>query len=1091
MKGTITKAFSVFLFLLVCWSGLAQDASGEKSITGTIVDYDGVPLNGVNVIEKGTANGVISDFDGNYEITVASDATLTYSYIGMKTIEKVVGQDVMLNIAMEEDAAALDEVIVSVGYTTQKREAVTGAVTTVKMSEVEDLPVSNLGAALAGRVLGVSINGGDTRPGKSASIVIRNPVSLAKDGGNLNPLYVIDGVLQIDPNTSQNDATLFNSLDASEVESISFVKDGSAAIYGSRASQGVVIVTTKKGQKGPARFSYSGNLSVADETYRTKMMNAYEFGKTINIMNGPNGQGRDYDSADPAPERNYFFNPNELEHFKTLNHDFLEDNWTTAITQRHNMNVSGGSDAGTYFAGISYYTQEGNLGTLNYDRWSFRAGSSLNLAKGLKANFQVSGNFTDQGKTFNKVGGEDEEDDYQELQNRAPFLPMYIDGFPVQLAGAQSSKLLGYHYEELERLQNLATNNGNNLTVNANLEYAIPFIKGLSVKGRYARTETTNRGTQLGFKYPLYEYNGPNDDDDYIYYESGSGIAGENTFSKIKSIKNGDRILIDNLKNQRTQLNFQMAYSRDFGKHSISGLFNVEKSESYYNKDRILKEGVPIWATGQLWEATGSTENTFTFASETADLGYIGRLNYSYDDKYFAEVLYRTDASAKFAPSNYWGNFYSVSGGWIVSKEAFFKSKVVDYLKLRGSVGLVGKDNVKPWSFLQRFGFQDDKGAVFGGNSGVSSGLRASTPANVDLHWSDEIKTNFGVEARLLDNKMSLGIEQFYNMGTDLLLNLNQGVPYTVGGGTTAVNYGEIDSWGTEISLGWQDTIGEDFRYGATFNIGWNNNKVITGDFKDDENRKPWDSQPGESIDKGTWGYDYIGMFKTQGEIDAYLAETGITEILGKSADDLRPGMLYYKDVRGDWDSETQTFGEPNGIVDENDQVQLKKPAKGPQGFSSILKFGYKRFSINTVLSVGWGGYSDVSGTARSRMSRDRIYQNAENRPAFWANMYDPDLNPTGTIPNMAKNNSGINMVTSDFWEVDSFRMSIRNINLSYSLPSDIARKLKLNSFKFNLVAINPFIINNPYKTYGLPPSGDYARFPVLKTYSLGVKVGF
>lgn len=1091
MNKAISKLCILFIFSLLSLSNFAQNTNAKKNVTGTVIDVSGVPLPGVNIIEKGTSNGVVTDFDGRFKLSVNSNATLVFSFVGMTKKEVVVGQQSDISVTLSEDASTLDEIVV-VGYGSQKREHVTGSVATVKMEEIEDLPVGNLASALVGRVLGVSISGGESRPGNGAQITIRNPETFAKDGGTNSPLYVIDGIIQINPDNGFNDATQFNNLDASEVESISFLKDASAAIYGSRATQGVVLVKTKRGRKGPAKFSYSGNYSVTDEVYRTRMMNAYEFGRTYNILNGPNGGGQAYDPTSATPNRVFFFTPNELEHFKTLNYDFLEDNWSSASTQRHNANITGGGDNGTYFAGISYFTQDGNLGTLNYDRWSFRAGSNVNLTTGLTADFQVSGYFTEQGKTFNKIGGEDENNDFQELQNRSPFLPMYIDGLPVQLAGSASSALLGYHYEEIQRLNNLAVTEDSNVTVNANIEYSVPFIEGLKINAMYSRLQTNSRGTQLGFRYPIYEFNGPDGSasDNFIYYETGSGPLGENTIRRETLINNGDRIFIENITNRREQTRINASYARDFGKHSVSALFAIEKSESSFNKDRIIKEGAPLWSTGMLWQATGALDNTFNWASESGDLGYIGRANYNYDEKYFAEFLFRSDASAKFAPNNYWGKFYSISGGWIISKEDFFKSNTIDFLKFRGSVGLLGKDDVKAWSYLQRFGFQIDKGAVFGGNGAVTPGLRASSPANADIRWSDELKTNFGLEARFLDNRLSTVVESYYNMGTNILINLNQAVPFTVGGATTPVNFGEFDTWGTEISIGWSDKVGEDFSYGANFNIGWSNNKLIKGDFADTPFFRPWENKPGGSTDIGTWGYDYVGMFKTQADIDTYIAETGITQILGKTVAQLRPGMLYYKDVRGAWDPATGTFGEKDGIVDANDQIQLRKRAKGPTGFASTIRLGYKQFSLNAVISADWGGYNLVSGTARTRIQRDRIVQNAENRPAFWANMYDEVLNPTGTIPNMHNNNSGINMVISEFWEVSRFNLSLRNINLNYSLPKHLAEKLSLSSLRLNLVAINPFILYNPYKDYGLPPNGVYDNF-TLKTYSLGLNVGF
>lgn len=1115
MKKTFTNTFILLIFSLISLAGFAQDASNKKNVSGTVVDFSGVPIPGVNVIEKGTNNGVVTDFDGKYSLTVNSKGIIVFSFIGMKTLEMPVEGKSVINASLKEDTESLDEVVV-VGYGTQKREEVTGSVATVKMSEIEDLPVGNLASALVGRVLGVSISGGESRPGGSAQIVIRNPVTgndvTAKDGSSTDPLFVIDGVVQINPDNGRSDPTLFNNLDASEVESISFLKDASAAIYGSRGSQGVVLVTTKRGKKGPARFSYSGNFSVSDETYRTKMLNAYEYGKVFNIMNGPNGLGRTYNTSN-SENNQYFFSEKELEHFKTLNFNVLDDYWTSSGNQRHNFNLTGGTDDATYFGGISYYTQDGNLGSLNYDKWSFRAGSSVRLAKGFKADFQVSGYFTDVSKTVSGVGSSNEENDYRQLVNRAPFLPMYINGLPTLLIGSSGNDdLVGYHFGEIQRINNLSNTSDNNVSVNVNLEYEVPFIKGLKFKANYARQESNSRGSQIAGKYDLYEFFGADPDltdgnsaasleQTYILYESGAGELGTNAIRAIREISNGDRTFISNTRSTREQTRFQATYDRDFGLHSVSALFAVEKSETEWYKVNVIKNGgVPEWSTGMLWQQPKGVydENTYNWFKPAGDLGYISRLNYNYDGKYFAEFLFRSDASTKFAPKNYWGNFYTLSGGWIMSKESFFKSNAIDFLKFRGSIGMLGKDDAKPWQWQQNFDAVTAGGAVFGGNGDMLLGLRANGPANPDIRWGKELKTNFGFEARFLNNRLSTTVETFYNIGTKLLVNLNEGVPFTVGGASTSTNFAEVDTWGKEISVGWSDTVGKDFSYGVTINMGWYTNNKIKGNFSNPDNWYPWqEKQPGPS-DIGSWGYDYLGMFKTQADIDNYIAETGVTQIIGVTAANLKPGMLYYRDIRGPYDPETKTFAPKDGIVDQFDQIQLKKAAKGPQGFASTFRLAYKQFSLNTVLNVGWGGYREVGG-AKSSLDSDNILANVENRPAFWANMYDPVLNPNGTIPNLSRSinqgsdgsEGGINTVSSKFWQVSSFSLAMRNINISYSVPKKITEKAGLSSFRLNLVAINPFVLFNPYKDYGLSPYGAYDSYPTLKTYSLGLNIGF
>lgn len=1076
MKQTIKQVCGVLLFALLSLSGYAQKTNGDKIIiTGNVIDNTGLGLPGVNVIEKGTKNGVSTDIDGKYKISVKKGAILSFAFIGMKTVEKKVENQSVVNVTLKDDATELESVVV-VGYGTQKKKDLTAAVETVKMSEIRNLPVGDLGTAIAGRVLGVGVSGGSTRPGVKSSLTIRKPYSLAKDGGNLNPLYVIDGVLQVDAQ-GLNDSTLFDNLDSSEVESISFLKDAAAAIYGARSAQGVVLVTTKKGSKGAPKFSYSGSYGVSDKTYQTKVLNAYEFGQYVNIMNGKNG------FAQTANDKQYFFSQDELEYFKTLNNTYLDDEWSSSYSMRHNLNVSGGDDKATYFAGVSYYEENGNLSTLDYNKWNFRAGTDVNLSSNWKAGLQMSGFNSDQTKTFNKIGGEKDENDYNNLLLHVPYIPNYVNGLPIELSGNNDANQR-YHYNEIKRLNNLAETTSNTMTFNLYTEYKVPFIKGLMARGAYARNMGNSRGSQYGTGYNLYQVTGLG--------ENQHIFSDDIDISKAKSkfYTNGDRLYFSNTTNLSEQYNFTTSYSRDFGKHSVSGLFSIERSETTSNQEDVWKAGVLEGSNGQFNTASGAVDGR-TFKNESGSLSYVGRLNYAYADKYLAEFLYRTDASTKFSPDNYWGNFYSVSAGWVISKENFFKSSVVDFLKVRYSVGLLGKDDTKAWAWRQRYTFQGYKGAVFGGDKDNTNGFKMETTPNPDATWSDELKMNFGIDSKFLDNRLSFTAESYYNIGTDLLINRTGNLPFTIGGSVAAENYGSVDSYGYEVSLGWNDNIGKDFRYGVDLRFGWSDNKIIKGNFNDANILFPWNAQPGKSSDNGVWGYDYLGMFKTQADVDAYVSKYKITEVKdidGKrlyTADKLKPGMLYYRDVRS-WDPVTKTFGAPDGIIDQYDQVQLAKKADSHAGIGSTLRFDYKGFSFNAVVNASFGGWADIDSGARKAL-KTKIPQIVNNTVSIWNDIYDADVNPNGTMPNPAFGDS--NSIQSSFWEVNAFRIQCRNISLGYTLPENILKTLNMNSCKINLVALNPFNLYNPYSFQ--EPNGSFMNYPTLRTISLGVNVGF
>jgi len=1077
MKETLKlRRWSVILFALLSMITYAQTTNSQIKITGIVTDNSGAPIPGVNVTEKSSKNGVISDFMGNYEIRVNKGATLVFSFIGMKKVEIPIKGNTIVNAKMEDDANQLDNVVINVGYASQKKAHLTGSVVTTKMSEIADLPVGDLGTALQGRVLGIGVSGGSTRPGVKSNLTIREPYSLAKDGGNTNPLYVIDGILQIGPDGS-NDSTIFDNLDASEVESISFLKDASAAIYGARSASGVVLVTTKRGTKGEPKFSYSGSYGINDKTYQSKMLNAYEFGQYVNIMNGPNGYNRS--ATDPQ----YFFSADEMEYFKTLKNTYLEDQWHSSFNMRHNLNVSGGTDKATYFAGVSYYKQNGNLSTLDYNKWNFRAGTDIKLSSNWKAGIQLSGFYSDQTKTFNKIGGEKDENDYNELLTHIPYIPNYINGMPIELPNNNDGNQR-YHYEEIKRLNNLAETTANTTTINLYTEYNVPFVKGLLLRGSYARNMGNDRGSQVGTGYTLYQFAGLGD--------NGHIFNDDITSNPIRSkyYTNGDRLYFSNTNNLSEQYNFNSSYSRTFGKHSVSGLFAIEKSEASSTNEVVYKTGVLEGTNGGFNTATGTIDGN-TSKNVSGSLSYIGRVNYAYDDKYLAEFLYRTDASTKFAPENYWGNFYSASVGWVISKEDFFDSSVFDYLKVRYSIGLLGKDDTRAWAWRQRYTFQGNKGGVFGGNSDMTNGWKMEASPNRDATWSNELKTNFGVDARFLNNRLNVTAESYYNVGTDLLMNKTGNLPFTIGGTVAAQNYGTMDTFGYELSAGWNDKIGNDISYGIDMRFGWSGNKLVKGDFNNEDILKPWNAKPGESTDNGVWGYDYLGMFKNQADIDAYVQKYNITAVYnldgsGYTANNLKPGMLYYRDVRGAYLGNGQ-FAAPDGIIDENDQVQLAKKANTQYGVGTTLRFAYKSFSINTVINASFGeGWSEIGSDARKSL-KTKIPQIIDNTVSIWNDIYDPTLNPNGKMPNPAFGDT--NSVVSKFWEVDSFRIACRNITLSYTVPQKVLKSMNMSSCKLNLIGLNPFDIYNPYDFQ--EANGSYLDYPTLRTISLGLNVGF
>jgi TonB-linked SusC/RagA family outer membrane protein len=1066
MNLKFLRKFSLFLLLMLLASTIlfAQD----RRVTGKVVEADGSPIPGVNVSLKGIPSNVSTNADGVYTIQVKSDADiLVFSYIGFIRQMITVGARTKIDVTLTAEVNTLNDVVV-VGYGTQKKSQITGAIVEIKATEIEDLPGTNIAAALSGRILGVGVSGGISRPGSTARVTIRNPNNIfSKDGGTTDPLYVIDGVIQLD-GQGKPDPTQFGNLDASEIESLTFLKDAAAAIYGTRGGNGVVLITTKRGKIGKPRISYSGAYAVNDEAYRTEMMDAYQFGQYFNIMNGPNGYNR-------AAGVDNFFTPDELTHFQTLDYDRLEKYWKASNTMRHTLSVSGGSDNATYFANASYNTQDGNLASLTYKRWNFRAGADVNVSSNFKVGLQVSGNSGNLVKTFNKVSGEGVEDDYKNLLLAPPNVPEYVDGFAVKLPGT-TNDLSRYHFGEILRLNNLASTESNFFSVNGYGEYNLPWVKGLKARVSYSRTVSTSLGDQVGTSYTLYEFNrlGTNK---HIY-------EGSTVLSQLR-VTNGDRLYYANTTQKNSQGNISLNYSRDFGKHSISALANVEKSESQ-DRGQVVFKASPIAATnGQFNSAFGAIDGS-TSANEAGTLSYLGRANYAYDNKYLFEFLFRSDASTKFAPENYWGKFYSGSIGWVVTEEDFFKVPAINYLKVRYSAGVLGNDQTKAWLWRQRYTPQDGKGGVFGGNGATSTGFKMEASPNRDATWSTEYKNNLGIDARFLNNRLSATVDAYINMARDILQERTANIPVTVGGTIASENYGSANYFGYELGVSWDDKIGKDFSWGVSARFGWSDNKVLVGNFNAVDNFKPWLAKAGESSDNGKWGYDVLGMFKSQQEIDNYVQTYGIKSVnLGGTtllAKDFKPGTLYYRDVRGQLQADG-SFGAADGVIDENDQIKLANKASNHYGFGVTLKAGYKGFNVDAVLAGSFGGWSEID---ERKALNTTISRNFTSLPVIWGNVYDPIINPSGVLPNPAF--AEVNLTpTSNFYKVSSFRLRIPSFNISYTVPKRFTEYLKINNARVFFSSINAANLFNPYSYKG--PDNAWDAYPNLRTFSFGLNL--
>ena len=1111
----IATLLLVFLFTI---SAVAQQ---KRTITGLVVDERNEPVIGASITVPGTTNGTITNIDGKFSLTNIEQSVklIQVTYIGYfpQKID-ITGKD-NVSIKLVQSNTELQEVV-SVGYATQKKAHLTGSIGTLDAKEITDLNTTNLASALRGKITGLSVSGGNGRPGESARIVVRNAEIMSGFSTvsgfvpDPSPVYVIDDIISTEAQ--------FNNLDPTVIENLSVLKDAAAAIYGASSAYGVIIVKTKRGHDGAPKISYNGQFGITDEIQRAKMLDAYNYGKIWNAVRFANTT-----EVSETDNLKYMFQADELSKMKSLNYDLLDQEWHAALTQKHSVNVSGGNEKTKYFAAISYVKQEGNIGKIDYNRWNYRAGVDTKIGNSLKASLQVSGENGKHNSSYSKVAGSNGgETDYNYLLTHPRHIPEYVNGLPIATYGVTNStreQAQLYHFNTIQNLDNYSRNNFQNMNINASLEYDLGWIKplkGLKMKFAYGKNISSSKTNQYASDYTLYAFTkrvnglGVSSEYGHLYSEDAIDMSSSN-LNKI-TVSNGNAVSRSMSESNNYQINFTTTYAREFGKHSVSALFTIERGESE-SEDLYGSVADPYpFTNGQSKSATGAAATEFG-RNESGRLSYAGRLNYSYANKYLFEFLFRTDASTKFAPENYWGTFPSFSAGWVISEEDWFNNAlpVFDFFKIRSSFGLLGKDNLKPWNWIQTYGLNSDKGPVFGTSAQTTSaGSHISLPddgINRYSHWDKNYQLNGGLDMNLLRNKLTIGIDAYYNWGREIFMT-QQGsanYPSTVGSQAAAENYGSIDRYGTEISIGWKDKVG-DFKYNVRINTGLSDDKILVA---------PWpaliafdDQHPGQRYDVGSWGYECIGMFRSYQDIEEYFAKNDIVSYMGMTKENVQPGMLIYNNVRGSQKSDGSYYGpnDPNdpkaGYVDDNDRILISNRSN-PYGFNLSLGGEWKGISLNAQFSASWGGYTYIPKEARSiasLVSTAGGYETMQytNLPSFWANdmfVYSDIVDASGNVvvnknveakyPNLRYS---VNSYESTFWRVSGTTISLDEITMAYSIPKKLLKSVNIESVRLNLTAQNVLSLYNPYPDNFIDPmSGNYGKYPNLRKVTIGVNVAF
>ncbi|SHL96028.1 SusC/RagA family TonB-linked outer membrane protein [Flavobacterium chilense] len=1127
MKQTLLKRCSFLLFTLMTVMSYAQNSTTYTivTITGTVTDNLGGQLPGVNVTEKSTKNTVTTDFNGQYTIKVKAGGTLVFSFIGMKKSEIALNGRTIINAKLVEDSNQLDNIVV-VGYGTQKKKELTGAIATIKPDDLMDLPVTNLSDALKGLVPGLAVTGGSGRPGDAASIQIRQTFGFSKDGNSTIPLIVIDDMVQVDPATGKATLDAFNRLDPSEIESITVLKDASAAIYGSRASQGAVIVKTKRGKAGKAKFSYNSQFVVNDAVSHTKTMSAYEFGVFSN---------RFFTGQNPATVPANLFSAAELEEMKGLNYDWLKEAWKPAIQQKHSFNVNGGSEDITYFAGATYLTQDANLGYQKYDKWNYRTGINAKIAKNLDFSASISGTSAFIDKSFTKAsanisdgsygsaaGGE--QADYGYLVHMPKFIPWqtvvdgktyYMSPFPntnKNFGSANANNnIAGWNYFANLNNGSHQTTDDSSFNVNASLNYKVAAIKGLSFKATFSRTKNSTYSEQIQLPYDLARITNYQLQDNKLAsaaYPSAitknPEVGGMIDYAIETNVRNS-RVYYNSNFSKSTQADFFANYSRTFGDHQISGMFGIERSESEWESTRLAYTNTPKDYLGD-WRTAGTvdTGNSTALKGNNATLSYFGTLNYNYKSKYLLQFLLRSDASTKFAPENYWGTFPSLQLGWVASKEEWFERALpgVNFFKLRYSIGKTGKDNLQPWKWYQFYDLTVNKGWQFGPNGGqLGSGLTPKVNPNRDAKWDSTLKQNLGLDLAFLKSRLEVNADFYYDITKDMLTDMGSatGVPISVGGAFAEQNYAHVDAWGSELNINWNDKVGK-VSYSVGVNFSYADNKIKR--YPDQGNLLPSNNTRREGYSEGfnpVWGFKTWkgtstgdGILRTDEDIANYwnylstnAAAAGKTPSYLTIVDPTKilKGSLAYQDLAGTLNADGTLTGPDGQILAGNDYAKLAKSSR-TYGFNTNLGFKYSNLSLKTQISTSWGGANFVDLVSQPTSSASNMW----SREPFWNDMYGVD-NLNGKYPNLAT--TGV-LSPSDFWQISTFRCFIRNLTVAYEIPKQVFANTKVNNISLGITGNNLWDLYNPYPGhYRNMYDNSSVGYPTLRSWSFNFNISF
>ena len=993
------------------------------TVSGRVTDSSGTPLPGVTVVIKGTTQGTITNDDGNYQFAgIPADAVLIFSFVGMKTQEVPLQSKTVVNVKMEEETMGLEEVV-AVGYGTQKKATVTGSIATVQGDDLQKMPVTNLTSTLAGRMTGVVVNTRGSAPGaESVQINIRGKSTW--QGGS--PLIIIDGIAN---------RSGFERLNPNDIESISVLKDASAAIYGSRAANGVILVTTKRGKEGKPTIECIGDFGVTQPTRVPEVTRSWQYATyfTEAKRNGYMWTDEEIEKFMQGTDPNLYpnYDPNKL-----LLQDF-------APQTTHTMSLRGGSDAVKYFVSGRYLYQDSFFkdGIDEFNNYSIRS----NIDAKVHENFNLSFNILGRRDDIRRAVGSHFIDNidigfFEDFLHTDVTKPIYFEN---GLPGSQ------YSYNVAEAIKGKGgEKNALTTTLNSQVtaKWDLPFItKGLYLEGTAAYDFVNTREKEFSKSYDFYSY---------------SNATGE--YTNLNTTPVMSRGLYDYYYNSyKYTLNGRIGFTNTFGNHNINTFlayeqYSVNNEWIKATRSSFLSDQIPY-----LFAGDANTQKNDGSGYEYAYRNLFGRFAYTYKDKYMLDFTLRRDESLKFPKDNRVGWFPGISAGWRISEESFMKDNFgyVDNFKLRASYGQMGSDNVGDYQYLATATLRSSFDSyVLGASPSVVSTINFSGTPNPYITWEVANSYNVALEGALWQGILGFEVEYFLSKRSNILATRNASVPVYAGMTLPSENIGKAKNQGIEVMLTHNRKIG-DFSYGLNGNLTITSNKIIYMD--ESPNVPDYQRKEGHPIDSWLL-YLTDGIFNTQEEFD-------VTEVKRAGA---QLGDIKYIDVNDD------------KVIDDRDKVRLYESTIPKASYGLNVDFQYKGVELSMLWQGQSGAKTYINPTTR----------NGDINPPMWMykNRWTPENSENATMPRAFYHRSeSYNSLPSDFWLRDANFIRLKSLELAYNLPDELVSKISMRNARIYLSGAN-LLLFDTVKDYDPEVVNELGVFyPATKVYNIGVQVTF